>query len=200
MRVLRYFVLMVAMLLPFSFAQAQLSVSIGVGVGIAPPVGYVYYGPAPVCPWGYYPYYPYGCAPYGYYGPSWFISGIFIGAGPWYGGYWRHGYFGVGYNGYGYWGSFWRARYYHRLNRGSYYNRGGYGRSIGGRYVSHQIRPRAGFGMRGIMHGFHGVPAQHGFHSVRSFGNRQGFGSHVFRSRAFGGVHRFDGARFGGRR
>lgn len=41
-------------------------------------------GPAPVCPYGYFPYRPYNCAPYGYYGPSWFPSGIFIGAGPWF--------------------------------------------------------------------------------------------------------------------
>src|SRR6185437_1256224 len=57
--------------------------------------GYGYaYGPAPVCPWGYYNYYPYACAPYGFYGPSWFIGGLFIGAGPWYHGYWGHGYWG----------------------------------------------------------------------------------------------------------
>lgn len=49
--------------------QAQVSISIG---------------PAPVCPYGYYNYAPYTCAPYGYYGPSWFSSGVFIGAGPWY--------------------------------------------------------------------------------------------------------------------
>ncbi len=50
------------------------------------------YGPAPVCPYGYYSYYPYSCAPYGFYGPSWFIGGLFIGAGPWYHGYWGRGY------------------------------------------------------------------------------------------------------------
>lgn len=41
-------------------------------------------GPAPVCPYGYYAVPPYQCAPYGYYGPSWFINGAFIGAGPWF--------------------------------------------------------------------------------------------------------------------
>ncbi|MBB3228096.1 hypothetical protein FHW69_002731 [Luteibacter sp. Sphag1AF] len=41
-------------------------------------------GPAPECPYGYYDYDPYPCAPYGYYGPEWFISGVFIGAGPWF--------------------------------------------------------------------------------------------------------------------
>lgn len=41
-------------------------------------------GPAPVCPYGYYAVPPYQCAPYGYYGPTWFINGVFIGAGPWF--------------------------------------------------------------------------------------------------------------------
>ncbi len=50
-------------------AQAQISISIGV---------------PPVCPYGYYDYPPYPCAPYGYYGPEWFVSGVFIGAGPWF--------------------------------------------------------------------------------------------------------------------
>lgn len=52
-----------------SAASAQVSVSIGV---------------APVCPYGYFAYPPYDCAPYGYYGPDWFVSGLFIGAGPWF--------------------------------------------------------------------------------------------------------------------
>lgn len=38
----------------------------------------------PVCPYGYYDYAPYTCAPYGYYGPEWFLSGVFVGAGPWF--------------------------------------------------------------------------------------------------------------------
>lgn len=62
------------------FAHAQ-SVAIGVGVGPT------YVGPAPVCAYGYYAYPPYACAPVGYYGPSWFVGGVFIGAGPWYHGY-----------------------------------------------------------------------------------------------------------------
>ena len=41
-------------------------------------------GPAPDCPYGYYDFAPYACAPYGYYGPSWFVGGVFIGAGPWF--------------------------------------------------------------------------------------------------------------------
>jgi len=81
-------------------AKAQVRVGIGVGVGpaVVAPVG------PPVCAYGYYPYYPYACAPYGYYGPSWFVGGVFIGAGPWYHGfygrpgYWGHGFYGPGYH------------------------------------------------------------------------------------------------------
>ena len=50
-------------------AQSQVSVEIGA---------------APECPYGYFETAPYGCAPYGYYGPSWFTSGVFVGAGPWF--------------------------------------------------------------------------------------------------------------------
>lgn len=52
-------------------SQAQVSFSINIG-------------PAPVCPYGYYAFPPYNCAPYGYYGPTWFVNGVFIGAGPWF--------------------------------------------------------------------------------------------------------------------
>jgi hypothetical protein len=58
-------------------APAQVSVDIGV---------------APVCPYGYFDYAPYDCAPYGYYGPDWFLSGVFVGAGPWFHG--RPGWYG----------------------------------------------------------------------------------------------------------
>src|ERR1051326_5312602 len=68
--------------------------------------GYADAGAEPVCPYGYYAYYPYACAPYGYYGPSYFIDGIFIGAGPWYPSYYGGGYYGAGgyggYSGYDY--------------------------------------------------------------------------------------------------
>ncbi|KAF1004059.1 MAG: hypothetical protein GAK28_04223 [Luteibacter sp.] len=53
--------------------HAQAYVDVGVNIG-----------PAPICPYGYYDYAPYPCAPYGYYGPEWFVSGVFIGAGPWF--------------------------------------------------------------------------------------------------------------------
>ena len=66
-----------ALLSGASTASAQVSISIG---------------EPPVCPYGYFDYAPYSCAPYGYYGPDWFVSGVFIGAGPWYHG--SHGFYG----------------------------------------------------------------------------------------------------------
>ncbi len=75
-------------------APAHAQVSVGIGIGPA------YVGPPPVCAYGYYSYYPYACAPYGYYGPDWFVNGVFLGAGPWYGWGWNHlGYYGHGFYG-----------------------------------------------------------------------------------------------------
>ena len=90
MKYLRYVALLALLTLPVAYSQAAVVVGarIGVGVGVG---GYVA-GP-PVCSYGYYPDYPYACAPYGYYGPSYFASGVFIGAGPWFHGY-GHGYYG----------------------------------------------------------------------------------------------------------
>ena len=103
-----------------SFAHAQ-RVVVGVGVGPA------YLGPAPVCAYGYYGYYPYACAPYGSYGPDYFVSGVFIGAGPWF-----HGYYGrPGF--YGHPGFYGRPGYYGHglLGRGHSF-RGGEGLERGG--------------------------------------------------------------------
>jgi len=86
MKYLKYFALVAVLMVPLAYAQAEVSVGIDLGVT----------GP-PVCAYGYYPYYPYACAPYGYYGPSWFVGGIFIGAGPWYHGWGRPYYPGFGY-------------------------------------------------------------------------------------------------------
>jgi hypothetical protein len=97
MTYLRYLALLGLLMLPLTYSQAQ--VRAGVVVGVGP--GYVA-GP-PVCAYGYYPYYPYACAPYGYYGPSWFMGGVFIGAGPWYHG-WGHSYYGFPGYGRGYYG------------------------------------------------------------------------------------------------
>jgi hypothetical protein len=89
MKYLRYVALLAVLAMPFAYAQAAVRVGVGIGVGVGG--GYVA-GP-PVCSYGYYPDYPYACAPYGYYGPSFFVNGAFIGAGPWYHG-WGHPYYG----------------------------------------------------------------------------------------------------------
>ncbi len=78
MKYMKYLALVAVLMVPLAYSQAQVAVGIGV---------------EPVCGYGYYNYYPYACAPYGYYGPSWFVGGLFIGAGPWYG--W-HGGWGAG--------------------------------------------------------------------------------------------------------
>lgn len=67
------FATVVALLLAMSAPRAEAQVAVGVAVG-----------PEPMCPYGYFDYAPYACAPYGYYGPEWFVSGVFVGAGPWY--------------------------------------------------------------------------------------------------------------------
>ncbi|HKF48227.1 MAG TPA: hypothetical protein VKB38_12775 [Terracidiphilus sp.] len=156
MRSWRLVLLLAALfLVPFGMkANAQVTVGVGIGPVVAGPVAY---GP-PVCSWGYYPYYPYSCAPYGYYGPSWFVGGVFIGAGPWYGWGWHggyHGYYG-GYHG-------------HYVNHyGGYGYRGGYGH--GGYPPAH---PASGFrGGNGA--GFHGGGFGGG-HSVGFAGGGGGF-------------------------
>ena len=83
MKYLRYLALVSLLMLPLAYSQAQ--VRIGVGIGFGPR----YVAGPPVCPYGYYSDYPYACAPYGFYGPSYFVDGVFIGAGPWYHGYAR---------------------------------------------------------------------------------------------------------------
>lgn len=70
-----------AVVLMMGRPAASAQISIGVNIG-----------PEPVCPYGYFDYAPYNCAPYGYYGPDWFVSGVFVGAGPWFHG--PHGFYG----------------------------------------------------------------------------------------------------------
>ena len=77
--------------MPLAYSQAAVRVGIGIG-----PVGVGVVAGPPVCAYGYYPDYPYTCAPYGYYGPSYFVNGVFIGAGPWFHG-WGHPYYGRAY-------------------------------------------------------------------------------------------------------
>jgi hypothetical protein len=140
MKYLRVLAVLGICLIAVPVAHAQ-RVVVGVGVG---PV--VVAGP-PVCAYGYYSYYPYACAPYGYYGPDWFVSGVFIGAGPWY-----HGYYGRP----GWYGRDWDRRGWH--GRDGYYGR-------------HDFDGRRGFEGRGDFHGrsefrggsnFHGGGGFHG--------------------------------------
>ena len=137
MRYLRYISLLAVLgigLIAVPAAHAQVVVGVGVGPG--------YVAGPPVCPYGYYPYYPYACAPYGYYGPDWFVSGVFIGAGPWYGWGWGHGWHHGWYGGRGWYGG-------HGWNgRPGYGGRGyaGPGRGYAGRApVAGGFRGGAGF-------------------------------------------------------
>ena len=136
---------LLASLLAAPSAHAQ-PVRFAVGVGVAP----VYVGP-PVCRYGYYGYYPYRCAPYGYYGPEWFVSGVFIGAGPWFHPY--HGWRG----GYGYRGYYRSPGYYGRSDfRGAYGREGrGWGGYRGGGY-GHEEHGRGGDHGGGYGHGGRG--------------------------------------------
>ncbi len=169
MRYLKY----VALLAICMFAAAAPShaqrVVVGVGVGPA------YVGPAPVCAYGYYGYYPYACAPYGYYGPDYFVSGVFIGAGPWF-----HGFYG-------------RPGFYGR----GYYGRGYYGRGFEGRerfeHCGFRDGDRGFEGRRGFEHGGF-RDGDRGFHGGRDFrggsgGFRGGDGGHGG-GRGHGGGHR----------
>ena len=136
MRYLKYLALVGVLMLPLAYSQAQVAVGVGWGPG--------YIAGPPVCDYGYYGYYPYACAPYGYYGPDWFVGGVFIGAGPWYG--WGRGWWGGG------WGRGWYGR--GGWGRGGW----GYGRGFaGGRgfYGGRGFNGGRGFA-RGSAGGFHG--------------------------------------------
>src|SRR6266481_7618686 len=143
MRHLKYFALLAICMFAAAAPSHAQRVVVGVGVGPA------YYGPAPVCTYGYDDYYPYACAPYGYYGPDYFVSGVFIGAGPWF-----HGYYG--------------PRYY---SRPGFYGRGFYGRGYYGRgYYGRGFERRERFEHRGFRDG------DRGFHGGRDFrGGSGGF-------------------------
>ncbi len=163
MRYLKYVALLaICMLAAAAPSHAQRVV---VGVGVGP----VYVGPAPVCAYGYYGYYPYACAPYGYYGPDYFVSGVFIGAGPWF-----HGFYG-------------RPGFYGR----GYYGRGYYGRGFEGheRFEHRGFRDSdRGFeGRRGFEHGG-SRDGDRGFHGGRDF--RGGSGGFHEGGRGHGGGHR----------
>jgi hypothetical protein len=141
-RYLKYVALLAVLMVPVAYSQAQVRVAVGVGpVGVV--VGHPYVAGPPVCSYGYYDYYPYACAPYGYYGPSYFVDGVFIGAGPWY--HWGHP------------ARFWNRGYAAR----SWYGRPGYyGHGYRGAYERGYIRGReaGGFHARSEFRGggFHG--------------------------------------------
>jgi hypothetical protein len=159
MRFFRYLALLSILLLPAA-AYSHAQVSVGIGIGGPGYGGYGY--PAPACAYGYYGYYPYACAPYGYYGSTWFNSGIFIGAGPWFRGY-GYGYRGV----YGYRGGYGYGRPgfgYGRPGYGGGFGRPGYGGGYGG----------GGFRGGGGGGGFHGGGG--GFHG--GGGGSHGGGGH----------------------
>jgi hypothetical protein len=142
MKYLRYLALLGALVVPFSFAQAQVRVGIGIGFGGYGP-GYVS-GP-PSCPYGYYPDYPYGCAPYGYYGSSYFVDGVFIGAGPWYHGYGRRYYSRPSY----YSNNYSRGYYDRGYNDRNYYGRGDHDRDDRRYYGRGDYDDHRGWGDRG---------------------------------------------------
>ena len=180
MRYLKYFALLAVLMVPVAYSQAQVSVGVAVGPG--------YVAGPPVCEYGYYDYYPYACAPYGFYGPSWFVNGVFIGAGPWYHSYrgWGHaGYWGRGDWGRGYRSSGWG---YGREGYGRGYVRGGYERAYAGGGFRGERGGREFHGGGGVHGGggFHGGGQSHG-------GGFQGGGSH-------GGGSHGGGSRGGGRR
>ena len=156
MRYLKYLALLSVLLIPLAYSQAEVVFGVGVGPG--------YIAGPPVCEYGYYDYYPYACAPYGYYGPSWFVDGVFIGAGPWHHG-WGGGYYGRGFYGRGFYGRDydrgWHGRggdrYYGRGYEHGYVGRGYYGRG----YEGHGYSGR-GYEGRGSGSGYRGGGGYHG--------------------------------------
>jgi hypothetical protein len=167
MRYLKYVAWLAVLMVPLAYSQAQVSVGIGVGrVGVV--VGHPYAAGPPVCAYGYYDYYPYACAPYGYYGPSYFVNGVFIGAGPWYHSYyhrdwdrdhWRHEAWEHG-RGWGYGREAYRG-----------YDREGYGHAYAHRGYDGEYG-RGQFQNRGYTRGYYGgqVHAQRGFRSEAGHG------------------------------
>jgi hypothetical protein len=146
MRYLKYVALLAVLMVPLGYLQAQ--VRVGAGVAVGP--GFVAAEP-PVCAYGYYPYYPYACAPYGYYAPTFFVNGVFIGAGPWY--HWGHPAGWWAHPGWGY-----RPGFVGRRFEGREFERRG--------FESHGFENRRfenhGFAARGSGGGFHRGGGFHG--------------------------------------
>ena len=164
MRYVEYLALLTVLMVPLAYSQAQVRVGVGVGFGgVGVAVGPAYVAGPPVCAYGYYNYYPYACAPYGYYAPSYFVDGVFIGAGPWYhwghpAWFWNRGYYGRGYVGRDWDHDRWAGR---RWDGDGDAHRG-WGHSRGGEvhnYASNGFRGGEAFHGRGESHGgggFHG--------------------------------------------
>jgi len=157
MRYLKYVALLAVLMVPLAYSQAQ--VRVGVGVAVGP--GFVAAEP-PVCAYGYYPDYPYACAPYGYYAPTFFVNGVFIGAGPWY--HWGHPAGWWAHPGWGYRSGF--------VGRGPVFEHGFAGRRFEGREFERRgfegrefERHAEGRGFEN--HGFAGHGPAGGFHGGR---------------------------------
>jgi len=138
MKYLRYFAMLTLLMLPLAYSHAEVRVGVGIGFGPTSVAG------PPVCPYDYYGYYPHACAPYGYYGPSYFVNGVFIGAGPWYHGRVRPYYGRRFYDRDDYYGRRFRDR--------DDYRRGYYGRGYERHEFSERHEGREFHGERG----FHG--------------------------------------------
>ena len=155
MRYFKYVAVLAVLMVPLAYSRAQVSVGIGVGpVGVV--VGHPYVAGPSVCE-------------YGYYGASYFVNGVFIGAGPWYHGYhhrdwdrggWRHEGWNHAYAGHG-WG-------YRHDGQARGYAREGYSRAYAG-----------GHGRGYVGGGHHRGNNFHdggGSHSVRGFHGGHGGG------------------------
>jgi hypothetical protein len=178
MKSVRLVLLAMLMIVPFA-VTAHSQVAVGIGVGPAVVAAPYAYGP-PVCDWGYYSYYPYSCAPYGYYGPTWFVGGVFIGAGPWYHYGWGH--YGWGYHGgYGY--------------HAGYGYRGGYGGPRPTPYAGGGYRYGGAHSVNGAGYAGHVVGGSAGgAHISNGFAG----GGHVSGGFAGGGFHGGGGGGFHG--
>src|SRR5437868_1313283 len=102
MRYLKYIALLgILAFVAVASASAQVRVAVGpyyggpYNSGYSAYYDYDAYGAPPDCVYGYYDYYPYACAPYGFWGPDYFVNGVFVGVGPWWG--WGRGFHGRGF-------------------------------------------------------------------------------------------------------
>src|SRR5262250_2613257 len=145
MRYVKYLALLTVLMVPLAYSQAQVRVGVGVGFGgVGVAVGPAYVAGPPVCA-------------YGYYAPSYFVDGVFIGAGPWYqwghpAWFWNRGYYGRGYVGRDWDHDRWAGRRWDRdgdAHRGWGYSRGGEVHN----YASNGFRGGEAFHGRGEAHG-----------------------------------------------